>query len=290
MIWEHDALASDLASHLRGHTDRLVWEDMQLGPAGSPRPDVYTIQRSFTRWTPMAYEVKVTRPDFRSDITTGKWQDYRRYAAGVVFACPVNLIAKHELPADAGLMVRGDVGWRPLKKPTLQTLDNLPLETWVKLLLDGIERHARINLLPEREELIKNFLGVAAVKKKFGEQLGQLLNDREQAAWYLANENRLMREDADKLAKHRRQPPERPETANTELAAIRSELCAMLGVPDHCDTWVIRRAAQRQMDALRRDVEITRLQGLLGTVRQALDQARTATPTIAQQLKLPMDQ
>ncbi len=159
--WEHDALADDLAAHLRGSTDRLVWTDMQLGPAGSPRPDVYAVPRSFARFTPMAYEVKVTRSDFRIDITSGKWQDYRKYCAGVMFAAPVNLIEARELPEGAGLMVRGDTGWRTLQKAVFQTLDNLPLETWIKLLLDGIERHARINPVTPSGDLVKNYLAIA---------------------------------------------------------------------------------------------------------------------------------
>ena len=33
MTWRHDELADDLAAHLRGGTDRMVWTDMQLGPS-----------------------------------------------------------------------------------------------------------------------------------------------------------------------------------------------------------------------------------------------------------------
>ncbi|WP_155772611.1 hypothetical protein [Burkholderia vietnamiensis] len=32
MNWNHDDLAGDLAAHLRGASDRLVWTDMQLEP------------------------------------------------------------------------------------------------------------------------------------------------------------------------------------------------------------------------------------------------------------------
>lgn len=43
----HDELAADLAAKLR--TDRrMVWTDIQLGPSGSPRPDVYAIFKSFS--------------------------------------------------------------------------------------------------------------------------------------------------------------------------------------------------------------------------------------------------
>ncbi len=162
IAWEHNALADDLAAHLRGSTDRLVWTDMQLGPAGSPRPDVYAIPKSFAHWTPMAYEVKVTRSDFRADVTIGKWLAYRKYAAGVMFAAPVNLIEAREVPEHAGLMVRGDTGWRTLQRAVFQTLDNLPLETWIKLLLDGIERQGRINHITPQGDLVKNYLAVAS--------------------------------------------------------------------------------------------------------------------------------
>ena len=32
----HDELQEDLATHLRGNTDRMVWTNTQLGPAASP--------------------------------------------------------------------------------------------------------------------------------------------------------------------------------------------------------------------------------------------------------------
>ena len=65
--WQHDQLAEDLAAHLKA-PDRMVWLNMQLGPRGSPRPDVYTIYKSYVRPQPTAYEVKISREDFRSDI------------------------------------------------------------------------------------------------------------------------------------------------------------------------------------------------------------------------------
>lgn len=77
--WAHDALASDLASHLAFTGGRVIFENMQLGPAGSPRPDVYTIPKVYSRFTPLAYEVKISVADFRSDVTSGKWQSYRAY-------------------------------------------------------------------------------------------------------------------------------------------------------------------------------------------------------------------
>ena len=69
--WGHDELAKDLAQHLACSNDRMIWLDMQLGPSGSPRPDVFTAPKSYSGFKPIAYECKVSVSDFRSDITSG---------------------------------------------------------------------------------------------------------------------------------------------------------------------------------------------------------------------------
>lgn len=70
MTWMHDALAQDLARHLKA-PDTMVWCNLQLGPSGSPRPDVYRMSKSFVRPCPIAYECKISRENFRSDVTSG---------------------------------------------------------------------------------------------------------------------------------------------------------------------------------------------------------------------------
>jgi hypothetical protein len=138
--WKHDALASDLAAHLALTRDRVVFENMQLGPAGSPRPDVYSIPKVYSRFTPLAYEVKVSVADFRADLTAGKWQSYRAYAGAVIFAVPAGLITRNDIPEGCGLMVRNDDAWKTVKAPALKVVENLPLAAWQKLFFDGIER------------------------------------------------------------------------------------------------------------------------------------------------------
>ena len=85
VTWKHNALAKDLADHLLGNPRRLAWLDIQLGPVHSPRPDVYTLDKSYVQPCPTAYEVKVSVQDFRSDVTSGKWQTYLNYAEAVYF-------------------------------------------------------------------------------------------------------------------------------------------------------------------------------------------------------------
>jgi hypothetical protein len=136
--WTHDDLASDLAGHLRTE-ERMTWQDMQLGPSGSQRPDVYAMFRSYSKPNPTAYECKVSKADFREDITTGKWRGYLKFAWAVVFAAPAGLIAKTEIPEMCGLILRHDRCWRWAKKPTIQPTE-LRQDCWLKLLIDGVKR------------------------------------------------------------------------------------------------------------------------------------------------------
>lgn len=171
MNWTHDDLGVDLAAHLRGMTDRRVWVDMQLGAAGSTRPDVYTIPCSFTRFTPLAYECKVSMSDFRADVTKGKYTDYLAYSSGVIFACPAGLLTKNDVPVGTGLMVRGEGGWKTLKAPTLAKCPELPRSFWLKLVMDGERRdHERIvHMEREAKRDLNEWHAFAKVREKFGE-------------------------------------------------------------------------------------------------------------------------
>lgn len=137
----HDELAANLAQYLLSE-DRMVWEDIPVGPSGSIRPDVYTIQKSFAKPNPMSYEIKVSVSDFRSDITSGKWQQYLDFSYGVVFCVPKGLITKKDVPISCGLMTFNGEFWNTVKKPTIQPA-NLNSELLLKLLIGGNERQSQ---------------------------------------------------------------------------------------------------------------------------------------------------
>jgi hypothetical protein len=160
-------------------TDRRVWVDMQLGPAGSTRPDVYTIPCSFSRFTPLAYECKVSVSDFRADVTKGKYTDYLAYASGVIFACPAGLLKKEDIPVGAGLMTRGDEGWRTVKAPTLSKCPELPRAFWLKLLMDGERRdHEReAYMLQHAKRDFNEYAAIKKVREKFGEVVAAAVED-----------------------------------------------------------------------------------------------------------------
>lgn len=175
--WEHDELAADLADFLRQSSEVMAWTDMQMGPSGSRRPDVFTINKSYSRFIPITYEIKISKSDFNSDVKSGKWQEYLKFSAGVYFAVPAGLVTKADIPAQAGLIVRNEDGWRRIRTPTLNKVETLPHHVWMKLLIDGIDREATRQKyqLECKHTQANTWLLTRKFNQKYGEHLGQLI-------------------------------------------------------------------------------------------------------------------
>jgi len=261
--WGHDELASDLAAHLAGNTaERAIWEDMQLGPAGTIRPDVYAITKTYTRLVAMTFEVKVSRSDFLSDITSGKWQGYLKFSNCVVFAVPAGLVKADEIPKGAGLIERLENGWRFKRKPTFGHLEGLPLTVWQKLLFDGIGRERSVaRRATIRNEYIAQRRRTEVALAKGGAELAALLTRRDRAEQDFAHataqleartkdlhERRVKAEDEARAAAAR----ERSDV-DTELAKIAREL----GLPatDTSSWQIIRELRARLPKAMVADLQ-----------------------------------
>jgi hypothetical protein len=220
--WKHDELAHDLAQHLLT-PKRLLWCDMQLGPAGSPRPDVYAIDKSFAHPRATSYEVKVSQSDFRADVTAGKWQSYLAFSSGVFFAAPAGLLSREDVPKGCGLMVRGDEGWRTMRAPTLQPF-RLTADACLKLLIDGREQEVRPAARCERtawgaSEKITRRWGAAAAKV-----IADLDAARRRAEHWEAEAEAHRKQIGDAESKAR-------EMANAMTAHWLDELCRLLSMP-----------------------------------------------------------
>lgn len=252
----HDDLATDLAAYLRGTSKRLTWEDMQLGESGSPRPDVYTLEPTYTRLSFEAFECKVSVADFRGDVTKGKWQSYLRYANSMTFAVPAGLIDKKDVPPTCGLIVRSAAGvWRYAKKPVRTVLMDLPYQAWIKLLLDGVHREGDARKLRQFTE----WSARRALGKKFGDEVAAMLADLQGLPERRKRD--IERYEADRLAQSKRDAEERTlqqaqrerdrdrcsdamgrlavalglpaEALLTDLQARASQLCGLLRAGEH---------------------------------------------------------
>lgn len=237
----HDALAESLAGHLRSDR-RMTWCDVQLGPSGSVRPDVYAIYKSFSNPLPMAYECKVSQSDFRSDVTSGKWQSYLRFAAGVVFACEGSLLNKDDVPAHCGLIVlRGD-SWRAAKRPVLSPVI-IPEEALLKLLIDGVEREG-----PRyRAKHFSDSRQIEQVSKKFGQVVARAVQNRVAVEYEIEQ----ARHTAERIEADARFRADQIRTEALDLIApIRAELCDILGLPPDTRHWNLKKEVQKLKAAL----------------------------------------
>jgi hypothetical protein len=239
--WTHDDLARDLALHVAS-PNRMVWTDMQLGPAGSPRPDVYAIDKSFAHPRAITYEVKVSVADFRADVTAGKWQGYLGFSSGVYFAAPSGLISKADVPRGCGLMVRGPDGWRALRAPTLLKV-TLTESVCLKLLIDGRDREVRVE--PRRER--NHYGAIEKIAKRWGRDAARLLGDleavRHEVREAQAEEKRIRAAIGDLNASAKRQ-------ANALTEHWLDELCRVTNLPRTGFAEVVARVAELRRIAL----------------------------------------
>lgn len=277
MKWTHNALLYDLAGHLAKQSDRIIWTDMQLGSSGSPRPDVYSIPKSYANFRPLAYECKVSLSDFRSDITTGKWQSYLKFASGVIFAVPKGLVSKEDIPKGCGLIVRSDNGWRMVKGPTLTVIKNdLPADFWIKLVIDGVDRSLR----NERQRIVDHRKVNDVIAKKFGEELAILLSDVDRAENHLKIKKKHIEDrigDLDLI-----KAAERSKNELEDLKSIRAELCKVLDIPDSSNSWTIERLLKEKIKNLNKD-------NLVQSMRSAVNTTFTSLERQLNELKPLMD-
>lgn len=288
MTWAHDDLAKDLAAHLRGASDRLVWTDMQLGPAGSPRPDVYTVPCSFARFQPVAYECKISVADFRRDVTAGKWTSYLRFAAGVIFAAPAGLLKKEDIPAGCGLIVRGPDGWRSLKGPTLKNMENLPRDAWIKLIIDGMARLADQNHEQLRAGLCNEWTLEKKLRARLGDVVADAVRDQLHAERRLKTAAERLENLAEEAENERRlildRAKEHAERDAMQIDSARGELARALGLPASAGAWEIASACKQAARRVSVDPEVKRLRQQLERIQVAIESAAEPLPHIAREV------
>lgn len=128
----HDELQHDLAGGFAGDGE-VILEKLALGSyGGNGQMDVFRMRLSRTNPNPTCYEVKVSRADFLADTQAGKYRRYLPYVRRIYFAAPSGLLSKADVPADAGLIVRGGTGWSVVKAAPIQKPDP---ERWPSLLM-----------------------------------------------------------------------------------------------------------------------------------------------------------
>lgn len=254
MIWKHDVLAEDLVGYLKA-PDRMVWADMQLGRQGSPRPDVYTINKSYVHPCPTAYECKISVSDFRADVTSGKWSAYLKYAHSVVFAVPVGLISKQDVPDMCGLIIRHENVWRMAKRATVNP-SQIDQEALLKLLIDGVEREGP----QQRSRWWKNQDVTSRFAQRFGSTAARYVSDAAEI------HKRLERAEYDSqriMDRAQQQANDLKRRAEEEAPEKWAELLDVLGLKTDASRWSVDAAIRRLREGRSGSVEGRALRGII---------------------------
>ncbi len=131
----HRELAEDLAM-----TKDTRYIEVAMGSKWMTRPappiaDVVVVRPSYTRFCIDIYEVKQSRADFLSDIRSKKWQSYLPFCHRFYFAAPSGIIKKEDTPADCGLIIRGDTGWKVMQSAKARdAADDIPVVALLSML------------------------------------------------------------------------------------------------------------------------------------------------------------
>lgn len=274
-VWKHDELLEDLAGYLRA-PDRMVWCDMQLGPSGSPRPDVFTIQKSYSKPLPAAFEIKVSRSDLRSDTTSGKWQSYLQFAGSVTFAVPDGLCTVADIPDSCGLIVRKNAVWRYVRKPTVQKVE-ISFSACMKLLIDGVSRvSVRRDPVPRR---VSEWSENASVRKKFGAAVEQAARDLMRAEKQTADLKGIYRREMERVTELANAEKARLMSLAQEEAAkaagCKADLCRLLGIEANSSAFAIERAMAAFRSSCDADSRVIKAERDLASARSCVDQAAT---------------
>ncbi|MDF0750314.1 hypothetical protein NLU14_08730 [Marinobacter sp. 71-i] len=273
---KHDELMIRLADYLGSISGRMMWTDMQLGPSGSPRPDVYAMDKSFAHPKPVAYEVKVSLSDFRSDVTKGKWQSYLEFAGAVIFVVPRGLITKNDVPNGCGLMTyNADTDtFASVKKPTLHPV-KLPERVMLKLLIDGVDRVHEVN----RRRMLDEYRIEKRVRKALGDEVAGAVFDIRAAEQRRDNELWRIQQDIDaakRRAEHLQQDVQRERERVDDFAAkAYADLYEILGLDpsQKMGAYQFQQRIRELKEALCRDTAIVNLENQIDQIRRAVERS-----------------
>jgi hypothetical protein len=278
--WKHDDLLADLAAHLRG-PDRMVWTDMQLGPSGSPRPDVFLLHKSFSKPRPTAFEIKVSRSDLRCDTTAGKWQSYLKYAESVTFAVPDGLCTVADIPNACGLIVRKASVWRYVRKPTLQPV-TIPRDAWMKLLIDGVARVSQ-SPIPQPRQL-QLWKEQEVIRQRFGQAVADAARDLVSVQNRTAELKLVHSAEYDSMKRQvdaqREEMIRRAKSETAEFERAKVEILAWLGLEGQSHSlFSVRRRIEQLRAECAADARVAAAERKLEQARYSIESAlRTVAP------------
>lgn len=140
---------------------------------GTQIGDVVVVRPSYTNFCIDIYEVKARRSDFLKEIRSEKWLGYLPHCHRFYFACLSDIVwGKEEIPEPAGLIIRGERGWRTVKRAVCRDI-TVPHETLLSMLFF---RQKGFRSWRSREKVLESWIGRERAFKRLGSRITDVIH------------------------------------------------------------------------------------------------------------------
>jgi hypothetical protein len=190
---------------------------------------------------------------------------------GVIFAVPKGLVARDEIPADAGLIVRSAKVWRMAKRPRVQSV-TIPQSALLKLAFDS--EHKRLGGGDPMPRELNTWRLSARLHMKLGQTVGKIVADTVRAEESLERQLERVATAREKekaiLAKANQIEQEARARGRIEIAQHREYLCDALGIPSDTSQYSLNARIAEAAARLSVDGEVKHLRAQIEAIERAL--------------------
>lgn len=175
--------------------------------------------------------------------------------------------------AGCGLIVRHESGWRTAKGPTMQRLETLSHEAWVKLMIDGIDREVKRNRAAAPREH-SAWMAAREVRKRHGDRIGELLSNLSMAESRIIEATTMAQQQAEQIqaGTHRelKWAKDRVAMDRDSLDSEYRHLARELGLEEQATVSDLADAIRTARRRLTEDAEVQRLRSQMDNIQRAL--------------------
>ena len=187
--WTHDILQGDLVRRRKARKATMVWAEVNIAHRDRGRFDVFEARTHDAKGTTLfvGFEVKATRTDLESDLSTGKWRRYLPACDELYFAIPKGLCDYDEIPETCGIIYR--VGerhagrWNIGRKPQggHRTMSDVPI--WKRLASKGYWDEGQRPDIRTRLERMRDYQEMESLSFLISRRVQAEIRDQQNEVW-----------------------------------------------------------------------------------------------------------
>lgn len=162
----------------------------------------------------------------------------------------------------------------------MRSIDNLPRDAWIKLVIDGIRRETERTRLMMRSAPV--YVDERRLAQRHGDEIARLVsqayNAKARLESAIQNQEKRRAEVFQQTEQEAQYHRERIERQAESLNRAQRELADVLGLPENATVNHLTRAINSAAYRLAQDAEVIRLRGLLSRLEDLLASANQKLP------------